>query len=79
LLAPVRPGVGTDAAAGAHHARAKVWYRHVIGPEVGPQDRWWWHSEHDTSSDRTPVLPGRRYAAREAVLKIFDSGSIAAR
>jgi hypothetical protein len=40
LLAPVRPGVGTDhAAAGADHARAERWHWHVVRPAVGTQHR----------------------------------------
>jgi hypothetical protein len=56
LLSPVRPDVGADdAAAGAHHPRAKRRHSNVIRPRLGADDGRMWQSSHDTASDRTPL------------------------
>ena len=49
LLPPVRPGVGTDdSAAGAHHAWAERWHRHVSGHGSALRIARWWHSQQYT-------------------------------
>jgi hypothetical protein len=56
LLAPVRPRVGTDnPTPGAHHPRAERWHRNVIRHGSALKIVRWWHCQHDTASDRTPL------------------------